>query len=161
MAEEYRYKKVSSGGGFVRQKIFFGEDHMLVIDGQYTETYRRLYFDDIQAVVRCGNGYSIVLRVFLIIFMMFSAIGMLSSTDFFNWGALIFFVIFLSFLLNSFWCKGSCDTAVKTPLQLVRLPSLNNVRKAEKFEAKLTEAVENKQGRLTSEVLQEALYGSQ
>lgn len=157
MADAPKYKKVAAGGGsFERQKLYFGDDHLLVIDGTYSERYRRLYYKDIQALLRYPTAGSIILQVILIFILIPSLIGLLSGDEF-AWGYLFPIVPIGLILAYSIYLGRSCRIALKTQVQLVRLSAVGNLRKARKFEARLTERVEQAQGRLTAEALQDAL----
>ncbi|WP_309385119.1 hypothetical protein [Cerasicoccus frondis] len=157
MSDAPPYKLAAKGGStFERQKVYFGEDHLLVIDGTYAERYRRLYYKDIQALLRIPTFSSVLIQLFLMMIMLFSLMGMASGANAPNWGGLFVLVPTLLLFAYSLYLGRSCSVGLKTPVQIVRLPVFGTTRKARKFEANLTERIEAIQGRLTSEALQAA-----
>ncbi|WP_309398398.1 hypothetical protein [Cerasicoccus maritimus] len=162
MSDADQYKLAARGGGsFERQKLYFGDDHLLVIDGSTTERYRRLYYKDIQGLLWHPTAMSVIVQLLLVLIMLFSVMGIASGRDAPNWGGLFVFVPCAVIFAIMLYLGRSCAVGVKTRVQLVRLPAIGNIRKARKFERQLTERVEAVQGTLTSEALQAAQNATQ
>lgn len=157
MSDANQYKLAAKGGSlFGRQKLYFGEDHLLVIDGTYVERYRRLYYKDIQALLRYRTWSSIVIQLFLAMIIFFGVIGVFTGATAPNWWWLFLIVPISVILAYTFYAGRSCAVGVKTQVQLVRLTAIGGVRKARKFEQQLSERIEATQGALTSEALHAA-----
>jgi len=157
MAEK-KYRRLCSGGLGARQAIFLADDHLLVVDGSYKQTYRRLFYSDIQALISRSTQTALGVRALAGLGLLVAVLGIAGGG--WHWGWLFLIVPCILVMGASIWAGGSREVAVKTPIQLVRLPSVGNRRAAQKFEEQVSAEVERVQGRLTSEVLQQAIYGS-
>ena len=56
-----KFTKFSGRSLFSVQKSYLMDDHLLVVDGHYKETYKRLYYKDIEAVLVCPTASGTVL----------------------------------------------------------------------------------------------------
>ncbi|MGJ8652741.1 MAG: hypothetical protein ACSHX8_05670 [Opitutaceae bacterium] len=156
-ANEQIYKKLSGRSSMSVQQAYLGEDHVLVVDGQYKETYKRLAYEDIEAILVCPTKSAGVIALILLLCgipMMLS--WPVAGGDYVP--MFIFGVIFSLFGVALLYGKGSVVFGIKTAVQTVVLSGINSQRKAVKAEAKLVAEIERVQGALTEEVLQQALY---
>lgn len=144
-----------------RHQLWFGSDHMLHLQAKaYSETCKRFYFKDIQALVisrttagrTAGMVMSIAAGVFLII-------GLLAASSWENnlAPAIIFWVIggmFIVFALVNFLLGPTCMCRLYTAVQAEDLYSLSRLRTAEKVVGMLKPMIEAAQGSLTREDLE-------
>ena len=153
------YKKLSGNSLMNVQKALISEDHILVINGRYSETFRRLYFKDIQAILVEHNRIGLATAVgALVVGLLF--VGLLFSSSPGEVGFWIYIVLLSLCLLISFYHffgGGSTVFGVKTAVQTVVLHGLNTKRKARKARALLIEKIEAIQGKLDTEVLRAAI----
>ncbi|WP_269540261.1 hypothetical protein [Cerasicoccus fimbriatus] len=160
MAKGNPYKLAAKGASLVEhQRVYFGDDHLLIVDGKFTEVYRRLYYKDIQALQRHNTSTSIWVQMFFLVVIILSLIGLGSGMNAPNWGAMYLLVPSSVFLAYSIYCGRSCALGIKTQVQQVRLVGVGAMRKAVKFEKQLTERITAVQGTLTAEALQAANRG--
>jgi hypothetical protein len=124
-----------------RSSLWLGKDHLLGVDSSgYTETYKRFYFRDIQAVTLMGTKrraiWNWVLGPLTAIFLLFLLAslpytGSTGSNS--NLGEIVFFaflgfVFAVPFLINNL-LGPSCICHLRTAVQIEELPSLCRVRK--------------------------------
>jgi len=124
-----------------RSSLWLGKDHLLGVDSSgYTETYKRFYFRDIQAVTLMGTKrraiWNWVLGLLTTIFLLFLLAslpytGSTGSNS--NLGEIVFFaflgfVFAVPFLINNL-LGPSCICHLRTAVQIEELPSLCRVRK--------------------------------
>jgi hypothetical protein len=114
-------------------------DHLLLISRTgYTETYKRFYFRDIQAVIIRKTATALVLNIVLIILALPFFWLAASATDRppqiywerLAWASIGGFFLFLALL--SFWRGSSCITHIKTAVQTERLAAWHRMRAARK-----------------------------
>lgn len=136
------YKKLPGTGlrraGFItlaanRSRLYLGADHLLSVDSLFgSETYKRFYFRDLQAlVVRRTPGGAVATLVF-------GCLAALSALALFagdpvtvGFGVVftsLFSLFFLGFLIRLLGWGGTCRTWVQTAVQTEELPSLNQVK---------------------------------
>ena len=143
----------------VRSSLWLGADHLLVIDSSgYTETYKRFYFQDIQAVtIRltsrrriwnwalgaltavCVAGYGYGLAVM-------PNPNLAASSPLFGF-ALIFAV---PLLINNL-LGATCACQLQTAVQTEPLPSLCRLRKTRRILDRLRPLIAQAQGQLAPE----------
>jgi hypothetical protein len=130
-------------------------DHLLCVDRQIaSESYKRFYYRDIQAIIirptnRTRNyniAYAILMAIFILVGM---AIG----------GGGLGFFIFLSLVIAAVMivnsAKGPCCVChLRTAVQTEELPSLGRLYNAEKAVAMLRPLIEQSQGTLAAEDVQ-------
>jgi hypothetical protein len=149
------------GGSFITVarvscRLWLGDDHLLQVEsvGGYSESYKRFYFRDIQAIylhkTNSWRTINIVLSLLTGGFLLWT----LLVKD--QVGVIALAIIAASFgfflLLNVF--RGStCICHIKTAVHLEELPSLRRRRNAEKFFARLTPLIDAAQGSATAEML--------
>lgn len=142
-----------------RSSLWLGKDHLLCIDSSgYTETYKRFYFRDIQAITirtskrRTILNWVLVVPTILFLALMFAA---LSSRSHWDTGAIIIYLIFVSvfgvpFLINNL-LGPTCICHLRTAVQIEELPSLNRLRRARKVLNRLRPFIIAVQGGLSPE----------
>ena len=152
-----KYRKLCGRSSMSAQSAHLGEDHLIVVDGQFTEIAKRLYYNDIEAILVCptkgGNILALILFLLGIPMMLSLPIGGAEYVP-----LLFFGVIFSLFGAVIAFGKGSVVFGVKTAVQTVVLTGVKTRRKAAKVEAKLAAEVEKAQGILTVEELQRSIY---
>jgi hypothetical protein len=156
--EEYIRLPGSSFSVRTRARLYRGKDHLLSLHTTgYTESYKRFYFNDIQAIVaqKTGDGtlWSIVHAIFTAAWVLLALIIDDPVISFvFGWlPAGIFLVSFLINVLSGPTCVSYIYTAVTKE----KLRSLSRLRKAQSVMSQLRPFIDNAQGRLTGEVLSE------
>lgn len=157
--DKKQYKKLSGNSPLHVQKALVADDHILVINGRYSETFRRLYFKDIQAILvehnRIGLGIAIGS---LVLGLMFLGLLFSSPGEFGFWAYIILLSVCVLVSFYNFFGGGSTVFGVKTAVQTVILHGLNTKRKAHKARAQLVEKIESIQGSLSTEELREAIH---
>jgi len=137
-------------------RLWLGDDHLLQVEsaGGYSESYKRFYFRDIQAISahRTSSWFvtNIILGVFTALFLLFT----LSVSE--PAGKITLAIIagiFGFFLVINLVCGPTCRCFLKTAVHLEELPSLRRRRNAEKVLARLRPLIDGAQGSATSETL--------
>jgi hypothetical protein len=135
-------------------RLYLGNDHLLCVDSTgYTETYRRFYYADIQAIqiakTERGKGWNWFLGIFTVVAALI-ALGLSGAGAIALWstsGALLLFL-----LINV--ARGpTCAAQLQTAVYVEQLPSLNRLRVANKALAQLRPCIEQAQGIVTPEQL--------
>jgi hypothetical protein len=134
-------------------RLYLEDDHLLyVANERFTESYKRFYFRDIQALVFCRTNAGLIFN-----FVLGGLAGGCAVLDLLaNWGAvglailgpLAFF--FLLLLLVNVLKGPTCRCQLKTAVHTEELPSLNRVRAARKAFALLRPEIAAAQGQLTA-----------
>ena len=115
-------------------RVWLGADHVLLVRGQtWTETYRRFFFPDIQAVIvrrtHTGKIWNAVwggsAAFFLVIALMLNGSAALVVT-----GLTAPFVVAL---LINLMLGPTCACHIRTAVQMERVSALNRVRAARRF----------------------------
>ncbi|NQT92246.1 MAG: hypothetical protein HQ559_05760 [Lentisphaerae bacterium] len=146
----------------VRQRLWLAADHLLLTSNLgFTESYKRFYMPDIQAIVltRTKAGFigNILLGFFALDMFAFALGGFL-----FEWppAATITFaalggILALFLLVN--WLRGpTCRCHVRTAVQTERVYALNRLHKARRIVESLRGTIEEEQGTLTPGHLEDA-----
>jgi hypothetical protein len=142
-----------------RSSLWLGEDHLLGVDSNgYTETYKRFYFRDIQAITIRATKRRVVWNWILGILAAFCLARC-------NFGSLLksqpdvqtivflciaIFVFGIPLLLNNLFGR-TCVCQLRTAVQVEELPSLCRVRQARKILEKIQPLIAAAQGQLTAE----------
>jgi len=129
--------------------LYLGPDHLLQAAATgYSETYKRFYFRDIQAIIIRKTGMWIIGLLALLVPAVLFAIGAISATDGVAAAILgtIAGALFLGSLINLL-LGPSCVCHLQTAVQTERLPSLNRVRKAQKILNQIRPLIEAEQGK--------------
>jgi hypothetical protein len=137
-----------------RVSLWLGSDHLLQVQTQgVTETAKRFYFRDIQAIVIQQTArqsiWNVVLSLPLII-CLFGIIASLRSTE-----GVIVWSIFAGILLLPLainLVRGpTCTCLLRTAVQTENLGSISRIRQARKVLNKIRPLIEAAQGQLTPE----------
>ncbi|CAA6676646.1 MULTISPECIES: hypothetical protein [unclassified Lentimonas] len=156
-AKHIQYKKLSGRSLLSVQSAHLGDDHLLVVEGHYVETYKRLYYNDIEAILVCPTSSGKVMAILLTIL----SVCMILPVLFGGWDFLplaVFGVIPAVFAGVLFYGRGSVLFGVKTAVQTVILDGVKSRRKANRVEAQLSAEIERVQGSLSEPDLQAAIY---
>jgi hypothetical protein len=157
-----------------RTSLWLGNDHLLFVDSSgYTETYKRFYFRDIQAITtqqtERDRVWSIVLGI-AFIFCLFIILFTQPKGSPAGWsggemageivlGGLMA-VIVLLFLINFFF-SPTCKTFLHTAVQTEELPSLCRVRQTRNVLEKIRPLIAAAQGgELSPEAISEMMRSS-
>jgi hypothetical protein len=162
MAATRDYKRLPGAGYTLisRCSLWLGRDHLLAAETTFfTETYRRFYFHDLQAVViqesRARRDWTLILGLISgLITALFGLILLVSSLDTAGWiiFAILEFPLLAGLLVNAL--RGpTCKCRLQTAVQTVELPSLRRLRKAERVMDTLRPLVEQAQGFVTPDML--------
>jgi len=144
---------------YIRSSLWLGQDHLLGIDSNgFTETYKRFYFRDIQAVTlrltRRRLIWNWVLGVLIILFVAgwgFAAAVSLST----RWEELVPWVVItlvlaIPLLMNRL-LGPTCVCQLRTAVQTEELPSLCRLRQTRKILNRLRPLIAAAQGELAPE----------
>jgi hypothetical protein len=135
-----------------------GKDHLLSVhNAGYTESYKRFYFKDIQAIMAQKTGestlWSIVFSILTVAWILIALMiddPVLSVV--FGWlPANLFLLSFIVNLLKGPTCVSYIYTAVTTE----KLRSLSRLRNAQRVMNQVRPLIDNAQGKLTPEALSE------
>jgi len=152
-----KYRKLCGRSSMSVQSAHLGEDHLLIVDGQFTEFSKRLYYSDIEAILVCPTKGGSILALFLCLFGIPMMLSLpLGGADY----VLLFIcgVVFSLFGVAIMLGKGSVLFGVKTAVQTVILTGVKTRRKASKVEVRLAAEIEKAQGALSVEELQRSIY---
>ena len=164
--EYQRLTRARSRMGFAvlfvaRSSLWLGKDHLLCIDsGGYSESYKRFYFRDIQAIsiqrTERHQWWNAILGFITFVFFIF-AVGVAPKTPIVQWsdgqiagevvlGSVIGLCLLL--LLINFLLGPACKCLLRTAVQTEELPSLNRVRRTRKALARIRPLIVTAQGEL-------------
>ena len=141
-----------------QHSLWLAKDHLLSVRTMgFTEYYKRFYYNDIQSIVIQRNSISVIRSG---IFGLFCLISLLAAMNFDNFVKMFFYLtglfFFLIFLINIF--RGpSCVCYLSTAVQTEKLLSLNRLRIAEKAVNYLRYYIENAQGSITPQMIENNL----
>jgi hypothetical protein len=152
-----------------RISLWLGNDHLLLVESNgFTETYKRFYFRDIQAITVQETTRRTVWNAVLAVPIAICLIGILaSSLPAANVAAMITWSIFAVILAVPFTVNNirgtACVCQLRTAVQTENLGSLSRVRRAQKVLEKIRPLIAGAQGQLTpaevSAHMQEAASG--
>jgi hypothetical protein len=140
-----------------RQRLWLAEDHVLLVctDG-YSESCKRFYLRDIQAMVVCRTVTGVVANIVLgSLSGLFGLLTLLTIGPW-GWGAAVFAalaVLFVTLALVNFASGPTCVCRLHTAVQTEHLTSLGRLRTALRVVQILRPLIESAQGQLTSENL--------
>lgn len=138
--------------------LWLAKDHLLYIRVRgFKEYYKRFYYNDIECIVIQKTRYSAILSSIYIVFGITVVLASLYVEDA---DKIVFYIAgSLFFLLSLFnHLRGpSCICFLSTAVQEEKLLSLNRFRIAQKVVKRLRYHIENVQGNLTSEMLQDKM----
>ena len=148
----YRRLPGTGSGVFEHVRLYQAPDHLLQVSSSgFTETYRRFYFRDIQAIALRESMHGKVWNGvwgFLACLPAIAAIQMTGPATVVWWGITGIFLLLLAINM----ARGpTCVCQVRTAVQTRPLPSLNRVRRANKVIAQLRPLIEAAQGTMPPE----------
>ena len=170
MAEEVKYKRLTRARPRSRfsvvsagqSSLWLGPDHLLCIDSTgFTESYKRFYFRDIQAViVRKTDGYKYWGLAWGIVTLFFAATAFAVSDSVGRIVLLCIAAFFgLCMLLNlALGPTTSCH--LQTAVQNEQLPSIGRLRKARKVLNILRPLIVSAQGELAPQEIAARFSGT-
>ena len=157
-AKRSDYKKLSGNTLLSVQSSYLGEDHLLIVTGRYTESYRRLYYNDIQAILVSYSQVGIVIGILFFMFsLLFGGLALADTRGDWFWPFLVLAGICAVGLIFNVYQRGSAVFCVKTAVQTVLIHGLNTKRRVEKAEDIMAEKIEAVQGRLSIDELRTAI----
>ena len=153
-----RARSVFSVAFRARMSLWLGPDHLLSVDSSgYSETYKRFYFKDIQAITlyrtKRLQWWNVTVGFFALVFII--AVVLLAPGPSAPWtandiagasvlgGIIGLLVLLLSINLIS---GPTCKTFLRTAVQIEALPSLCRVRKTRRILAKIRPLILAAQG---------------
>ena len=155
-----------------RLSLWLGLDHLLLVETNgYSETYKRFYFRDIQAIIIRETTRRNIWNAILVLPVVICFVGLVISLfPAPNVGAVIVWSIFavlfvVPFIINNI--RGAtCACQLRTAVQIEELPSLCRVRQTRRVLAKIRPLIAAAQGgELTTEVvsarMRESVQGSE
>jgi len=139
--------------------VWLGGDHLLLVDRMgYTETYKRLYFRDIQAVIIRKTAkaaiQNCVLGLLALLFFLWAmaVVNLPGRVTLWIIGGLLALFALVNLLLGP-----TCVTHIKTPVQTEQLPSLNRLRTARKAMNRIRPQLLEAQGAFNADELKAEL----
>ena len=138
-----------------RQSLWLGDDHLLLVTQTgFTESYKRFYFRDIQAIIVRETPRREVWNAILGVPLALCLIGLIASairpanwTAFIVWSTLA--AVFLApFLLNNFRGRA-CACQLRTAVQTEEIASLRRLRLTRSVLDRIRPLIVAAQGRLT------------
>ncbi len=141
----------------VVHRLFAGPDHLLLLAStSFSETYKRFYYRDIQAIVtrktRRGAAWNAALAIPAGISLLLAATRDPGGQGWaaFWWSCAVPFLLLL--LMN--WLRGpTCAVHLRTAVHLVELPTLGRLRSARKAVDLLKPRIAEAQGLLAPEAM--------
>ena len=117
MAKTAKYRKICGRTSFSSQRVYLGSDHLLAVVGYYSESYRRFFFRDIEAIVYRDTRRGPIMNLFCATVIVLCLLGILSDDagfEFIGWFfGLSTLVIFVWNLIKGPTCSCSMVTAVQ------------------------------------------------
>ncbi len=165
-ASDIKYKRLTRSAGRAgfyaaaraRASLWLGPDHLLSVESNgYTETYKRFYFRDIQAVlIHKTKRFQItnfVLGIFVLVCLLITVAIMPKhssgwTADIVPWMIFLGIItgVFLLFLIANLIAGRTCKTFLRTAVQIEQLPSLARVRKTRRTLEKIHPLIVAAQG---------------
>lgn len=136
-----------------RSNLWLGPDHLLGVETEgYTESYKRFYYRDIQAItLRKTNRATIIGTVTGAFTAIFAALALAAASFEAKaaWGfpAALFAVPFFINLAYG----PSCKCQLRTAVQVEDVPSMSRIRRARKVIARLRPLIAEAQGQIAAE----------
>jgi hypothetical protein len=153
--EYIKLTPVRQRGGFAlvsaaRSNLWLGQDHLLSVETEgYTESYKRFYFRDLQAITLRKTPRMLVLGLVtgaLTGFFVLLTVGVSEVEG--KWFCGVLAAVFaVPFVLNLIY-GPTCACQLRTAVQTEDVPSLGRVRRARKIIARLRPLIAAAQGEL-------------
>ena len=154
MTTESKYRRLPGRSGFfVRNSLWIGADHVLSVRrNPSSESYRRYYFADIQAIVLTELPNATALYGYIA----GATLILVACTSIYEghpvWGTLC---AVLALVVS--WPRPDCACYLKTSVSTDKLPSLWRLRNASKTVALLKTEIERTQGSVSAEAMEVGL----
>ena len=147
------YKRVPGlgSGAFENSRLHVGPDHLLLVGSTaWSESYRRFYFRDIQAVIIRTSVWGKIQNAVWALMLFLAAIIAIQASDV---GAVIAWIIAslfaLGLVINTL--RGpTCVCHIQTAVQTTKLSPLGRLRRAQKFLTQLKPTIAEVQGNVTA-----------
>jgi hypothetical protein len=135
----------------MRTSLWLGKDHVLSVDNnRVSETYKRFYFRDIQAITMCRTRRRDIWNLGLsLVSLLFLALA-INSEDARSFAEVMLGICVLGLVINNI-LGSACRTYIRTAVQVEELPPLNRVQRAEKIVARLRPLILESQKELVPE----------
>ena len=136
-----------------RSNLWLGPDHLLCVETEgYTESYKRFYFRDIQAItLRKTARMGVIATVTGLLAGLFSFVALAVAAIEAKWVfGILAGICAIPFLLNLLY-GPSCACRLQTAVQTEDMPSMGRVRRARKVIARLRPLIAGAQGQITAE----------
>lgn len=136
-----------------RSNLWLGQDHVLCVETEgYTESYKRFYFRDIQAItLRRTERMRILAAVTGGMTAIFGALALAMSAIEGRWlFGILAGVCAIPFVLN-FLYGPTCACQLRTAVQTEAVPSMGRIRRARKVLARLRPLIAEAQGQIAAE----------
>lgn len=153
-----RFERLTRDAWFLGQSSYLGEDYLLIVHDGMRETYRKIYYADIEALLYQPNAQSKIFAAISGICGLVSLLFAVSSTSesglsgssLFPWTVFVVAVFCFFYMIRG---GGSVVFGVQSAVQTVRITGLNNKKKALHAIDRITERVVAVQGELTVSAL--------
>lgn len=137
--------------------LYEGPDHLLLVTSTgWSESYKRFFYRDIQALVirrtRWFEGIAAALGALTLLVALPATLAFAGNPD----AGIVLFVIagiLLALLIGHFLLGPTCVCEIQTAVQTERLAGLRRARRARKFLRRLKPLIEAAQGPLSPEQL--------
>ena len=135
-----------------RASLWLGPDHLLCVETNgYSETYKRFYFRDIQAITIRESSRRNIYNAMLVLPVVICFVGLVITAlagenvvGIIVWS--VFLVLFATpFVVNNV-CGATCVCQLRTAVQIEDLPSLCRVRQTRKILGKIRPLIAAAQG---------------
>jgi len=138
-----------------RSNLWLGIDHVLCIETTgYTETYKRFYYRDIQAlIIRKTESWKILAAILGLVAALFGLIALFGGDPIVAWIFGSLGGLFLLGAIIDLAAGPSCACYLRTAVQVEEVPSLIRVRRARKALERLRPLLAEAQGRLAGDEL--------
>src|SRR6266513_1233719 len=148
------YRRLPGRGvaAFQHVRLYQGADHLLQVSSTgYSESYRRFYFRDIQAITiqktQLGKILNGIFAFFTALFG-FPAFDMRLGPAIAMWSVAGFFAVLL---ISNIALGATCACYIRTAVQTERLSAVTRIRTARRLLRRLRPVIEGVQGSLSQE----------
>jgi len=145
-ARPYKRLPGRHNGLFYVTSLWEAEDHLLLVESyRVSESYRRFFYRDIQAVVICRTVAGLVITIVMgVLAAGFGALAALFEGP--RVACVIFAAVFLALAVLEILRGPTCRSTLRTAVQTQRLPSLGRLRVARKAILRIQSRIEAAQG---------------
>jgi hypothetical protein len=154
MTTEPQYRRLPGRSGFfVRNSLWMSADHLLSVRrNPFSESYRRFYFTDIQAIVITELPNLLAPYGYGVFAFLIAASATLVYTGRPAWAILCALASLVAFLVS--WRSADCTCYLQTSVSIELLPSLRRQVDAGKAVPLVKAEIERTQGTVGTEVLE-------